>query len=523
MKLGLILSGRYVVQSLSAELGKLPASFVPLGNERLLYKQINFLRKFCDQICVTLPNDFVLEQVDYDKIRNAEVTILYTDPHFEIGKAINVCNENLEINFNELLILYGDTLFDNIDYIYPNSIAVHQAKSQYDWAIVKPKEKPSEIHSNKNRSISGLFNFSNPKILFEQLKENDDCFLSTIYDLIDKNLLSCESPGQWYDFGHLQTYYRSVGLVTTERSFNQIKFKDQRIEKYSENFAKIEAEVSWYENLPEGLRLFTPAYLGRISDEQYCGYAIENTFLTTLSNLLVFGRVTDVVWVQILTACAEFMEACKEIKPLHCVKTSLSTFVVKKTFSRLDQLKNSEIGRQLLNLTKFDGRQVPHIEEIIITTETILRSYAETNQVIMHGDLCFSNIFYDFRSEKIKVIDPRGYIQEGVTSNFGFWEYDLAKLCQSIYGNYDLIIAGYNRYSLSSDELRTENCASNSKLEALHTAFEKVNLLKQLPEHVLISIIIHLYISMIALHSDRPDRQIAMYAEVYKIYGRLAN
>jgi hypothetical protein len=58
---------------------------------------------------------------------------------------------------------------------------------------------------------------------------------------------------------------------------------------------------------------------------------------------------------------------------------------------------------------------------------------------IMHGDLCFSNILYDRRSDSLKIIDPRGYSRpNGV---HGSQLYDLAKLYHSAFGCYDFAVA----------------------------------------------------------------------------------
>ena len=60
---------------------------------------------------------------------------------------------------------------------------------------------------------------------------------------------------------------------------------------------------------------------------------------------------------------------------------------------------------------------------------------------VVHGDLCFSNIMYDSRMNVIKVIDPRGLNNKQELTIYGNQTYDLAKLCHSLIGLYDFIIA----------------------------------------------------------------------------------
>ena len=69
----------------------------------------------------------------------------------------------------------------------------------------------------------------------------------------------------------------------------------------------------------------------------------------------------------------------------------------------------------------------------------------------MHGDFCFSNILYDFKSQSIKVIDPRGLSGDGKEQSiYGDLRYDVAKLAHSVIGKYDFIIAGRFSYSEES-------------------------------------------------------------------------
>jgi thiamine kinase-like enzyme len=54
---------------------------------------------------------------------------------------------------------------------------------------------------------------------------------------------------------------------------------------------------------------------------------------------------------------------------------------------------------------------------------------------VIHGDLCFSNLIYDRRRNKLNLLDPRGsFGDDGI---FGDPIYDLAKLSHSINGDYD--------------------------------------------------------------------------------------
>ncbi len=60
------------------------------------------------------------------------------------------------------------------------------------------------------------------------------------------------------------------------------------------------------------------------------------------------------------------------------------------------------------------------------------------NFSIVHGDLCFSNILFDIKTNILRLIDPRG--EFGEFDIYGDVRYDIAKLSHSVSGRYDFII-----------------------------------------------------------------------------------
>jgi hypothetical protein len=141
--------------------------------------------------------------------------------------------------------------------------------------------------------------------------------------------------------------------------------------------------------------------------------------------------------------------------------------------------------------------------------------------VVMHGDFCFSNILYNSRVRRIRLLDPRGYVSKGQNSIFGDTRYDLAKLGHSIIGRYDDIIAGRydsshrgNDYEISFDDGANYRCANAVYREIVigtHRAdSEEVR-----------AAIVTLFISMLPLHSDRPDRQRAFIANAVRLYAEM--
>ena len=135
----------------------------------------------------------------------------------------------------------------------------------------------------------------------------------------------------------------------------------------------------------------------------------------------------------------------------------------------------------------------------------------------MHGDFCLSNILYNSRARRIRVIDPRGCILEQDPSIFGDIRYDLAKLWHSFGGLYDLIIAGH--YQFEQIDQYTFDLSFPS---SLHHKWLQEDFLRRLPSSThkleIQALTVLLFVSMLPLHADRPDRQKAFIANAARLY-----
>src|SRR5690606_40930853 len=90
-------------------------------------------------------------------------------------------------------------------------------------------------------------------------------------------------------------------------------------------------------------------------------------------------------------------------------------------FSRLSSIKEyNSVNLDTHNF--YDGLELPSLKYICnycIQKVLELKSYPS----IMHGDFCFSNILFDSRSNRIKLIDPRGINANGEISIYGDQKY----------------------------------------------------------------------------------------------------
>lgn len=514
------MSGGYVSESLCAEIGRIPPAMLPLGNEQLLYHQNKFLRKFVDEVYILFPETYSLNSVDKDRIENCGMHIMNVNPNVSIGCAISLCINNIYLDNYEFYVLYGDTLFDDIDRFIPDSVSIHKKWGEYGWADVDLFQK-QKMEIDDDQTLSGLFSFSDVNELSKCLDRASGDFLEALRIYSENFPFEYNQSGLWYDFGHVQTYFRSVGLVTTQRSFNALEVTENTYQKSSFNHKKIKAEADWFENIPAQLRAYTPAFLGLSKLDNKLAYRTQNTFLSTLSNLAVFGDLQSQTWEKIFYACEICLARFGEEVPECELPISCNDYFAKKTNKRLNEFKQSPLGGILLECARVNDCTIPSLDEILSVTSEIINNNINQKQCLIHGDFCFSNIFYDFRSSSIRVIDPRGELPDGTFSIYGIPEYDLAKLAHSVLGGYDLIIANYMQGSLLSKSIEIDlSFIESERWQKVARSFTYSNLYQSQKHEFLFAMVIHLFLSMLPLHSDRPDRQVSIFGAAILFYNK---
>jgi hypothetical protein len=132
---------------------------------------------------------------------------------------------------------------------------------------------------------------------------------------------------------------------------------------------------------------------------------------------------------------------------------------------------------------------------------------------IVHGDLCFPNILFDPLSRLFKFIDPRGSFAD--TGIFGDARYDIAKLLHSLDGGYDFLIHEMFRIEIGGRDIALQQFFPESHRDVLRAFASVFGDRHDLQEVRLLEGL--LFVSMCALHEEKPQRQIAMYATGLRI------
>lgn len=519
----LITSAQYVDEEFVSEFGKIPPSFLPVGNKRLYEHQAKLFSYLNEPVYISLPKGFVIPHQDAVRFEKLNLKPIFIPTNKSLGESITSALITTLGDYEKVHLLHGDTLFDEIPKEGGDFFAIGKSSENYSWATFSQNTNgsarfyPVKDESSALDIISGYFTFNQPLALLKSLSISNGDFLAALDHYSNEVNLKPWLARTWLDFGHMNTYHRSKSTVTTQRAFNEMKISPRVVSKSSANKFKMSSESYWFENIPPELKIYTPHYLSRTSEKECSGYDIEYLYLPVLNELFVFGDLPLRTWKTILKACEEFMLIAAKHKPQKA--PNIESLYDEKLWQRLSLYCEN----QQLNIDqpwKYNGLHVSSLRDISADCLSIIKQVKPQVSVV-HGDFCFSNILYDFRLQAVRCIDPRGHI-EGEITEYGDARYDLAKLCHSIIGGYDHIIAGNftlkneSKYDINF-ELYTDAVAEKIEKYLLDKGFAGFDLIKD----GIYAIMITLFLSMLPLHNDKPQRQKAFLANALRLYVKL--
>jgi hypothetical protein len=245
-------------------------------------------------------------------------------------------------------------------------------------------------------------------------------------------------------------------------------------------------EYNWLQKLKLELPLNIP-YVSNFNIKcDFASYSVEYLNLPVLSDIFVFGRLSEMIFIKILKSIKLTILKFKLINLNKQFEESNDSFYVLKLNERKTEIIDIIIDLKLdvnFIISKFD-------ENInYFKNKTIEHG-------VIHGDLCFSNILFNFSTFQPIFIDPRGY----TSSNAGFSligpvNYDLYKLAHSYVMGYDFIIAGYQNHSFF------DVLSIKKRLSLFCEIFE-------CDQGEIIMGLKHLFITMLPLHNNSKERQL---------------
>lgn len=506
-------SGAYVSSEFRAEFGAVPPCLLPLGNRKLIEFQVANLREtFDEDIVVSLPDDYQLGPDDEALLDSLKLEVARVPTGLSLAEALLYVLNVTSAPDGPLRLLHGDTLIGPVDG-RADCIGVAVSEDDYDW-------EAERLDSGQKAIWCGYFSFSSTRDFIRSLAISRGDFVAAVREYGSRVALHNLPIADWHDLGHVNTYFASRTYITTQRSFNDLKIKNGIVRKTSENAEKIIAEYSWFKALPSEIKVYTPALL---NDSGASGgadafYELEYLPLSPLNEILVHGRNPPFFWNRVFRQLARFLEQARTFgdseQAVQDAQLASDYVFRTKTSERLGQVRDT------LNLAQgqsifYGAHQLPSLDDVVENCLEIIERQAAV-PAIMHGDLCFSNILYDSRTAQLKVIDPRGTFA-GQRSIYGDQRYDLAKLGHSVIGLYDHIIAG--RYRVDTSEgAEVIRFGRDARLKTIQDEFLRAQFIPGQPNANAHAAMVLLFISMIPLHADRPDRQNAMFLNALRLY-----
>lgn len=513
----LITSAAYVNSEFQTEFGRLPPSFLPIGNRRLFEYQLEYLRKVLSkhQVFITLPSNFLISIKDTIYLDKCDVTILRSDENLSLGEAIAQALDLAGISNEALYLLHGDTLVENVP-TSTNIIGIVKTDKDYQWEV--------EVEESAFEAVwCGYFSFESVDTFKRLLALSNHHFIDAVRSFATEYSVKNVWIDGWHDFGHVNTYFLSRSKLTTQRSFNALTIFDGCVKKTGNPSEKIKAESRWFANVPAKLKRFCPQLIDAGTDALgQAFYITEYLPLPPLNEVFVHGKNPIFYWDKIFSLCSNFLEICHQFDGAIDTNTLANNDLAgSKTWQRLEAFCNQSNYPGIDVPNVINGKNIQSIRSIVHACIIHLDD-DEPILGILHGDFCFSNILFDSRMDSIKVVDPRGLSLVGLPTNYGDLRYDLAKLTHSVIGLYDFIMAGAFDLEFTFSE---EQCSfdlvihADERVKSIQDVYMSHTFFATTSPRSVIPLTVLLFLSMLPLHSDDKNRQLALLANAMRLYS----
>ena len=336
------------------------------------------------------------------------------------------------------------------------------------------------------------------------------------------DIAAIENAGLFVDLNDYSSFLEFITSHFQVRYFNEIDYDRFTVKKSSKDKEKIRREYLYFKNLPEAMQVFFVQPFDFVEEADGASYKMERLNVPDVAIQWVHNSFSTEDFDRLLARLFNFLvsrprksvsrqSAEDEHRRLYLQKVEERVVALKTlpVFATLDGL--------LASATSFGG--VDRLFQRYAALYAKLTRGARASELcISHGDLCFSNILYDKRTQLLKLIDPRG----GVSADELFMDpyYDAAKLSHSILGGYDFINSGHFTTQIDNDlhlNLHLAGPDQNDKQAAFRAAVEAAGFAIDLLRLYETS----LFISMLPLHADDPGKLIAFALTASAILGDL--
>lgn len=290
--------------------------------------------------------------------------------------------------------------------------------------------------------------------------------------------------------------------------------------KESSKISKIIAEKKWYESMPDELQKYCPKVLGFYQDGNVAKLTLEYIDNPSLAVLFTREKLSQDEFNSVLASLFETYSEFISHKGTLDKGYDLKKIYLDKTLDRIESAVNGPlaplISAQNISLNGETISGFPKVKNKLMKKLELIAS-APFSASVIHGDLCFSNILFEKKTNSFRFVDPRGSFGDGF-GIYGDPRYDIAKLRHSFVGLYDFIIA--DKFLLNESKGSTFSCSLNIvsgyNQSGLESFFDKLALSYGFNVYDIKLIEAVLFLTMIPLHSENEIHQKAFFLTALK-------
>jgi dTDP-glucose pyrophosphorylase len=480
-------------------------------------------RGITDIRIVLRPDDLAAEKYLKNKFLNkCDLAVIKNDhPEKGVGYSVYLGAKKPAASY---LVILGDTIYKGkLNFAKDFLVVSKNFEESNKWCFVENDKdslkfinKPQTYQGN-GKILCGIYFFKNGKNFSDICrKKSENSAAAEMKDLLAEYFLSnraelIDEKG-WYDCGNIENYYKAKKDFIKVRSFNSVKCDDfyGTITKRSKKTEKIKKEINWYLNLPDLVKIFSPRLVDYKITGKSAGYTMEFYGYQSLADLFVFAQLDEKIWSIIINRLFEIIFLFRKYRAKLPYK-NYEKMYSEKIFARIADLEKNKFWHRLLDQRDLiiNGKKYKNIKYFLEKLNSKIGwLYEEKEMSMIHGDLCLSNILFDLGGKIFKLIDPRGDF--GETGIYGDIKYDLAKLRHSFVGNYDFITTDLFRVSGAGQKFELD-FFNEEYHQGIGEIFDKILSKNNYDLKKVKYIEAWLFISMVPLHSDNHDRQLAMY------------
>lgn len=541
----LVPSSRLVDREMQVEVGQIPPVLIPVCGKTVLDLII-------EQYTSLLRSGhlFVMAHEGGERIDNRvaqqrydlPISVLTIPKVDELGDAILAALDAINLDdFDSLVLNFGDTVLRESVNPSHNAIWYTDLEESYRWTSFKSENgRLTEItdrfvseNLESSHVFCGVFVLNDPHGFRSCLNDaaavdGVSRFYTALQSYYESRNYELVSTRHWMDFGHVDNYYQAKKRLVMSRYFNEVIIDERHstLRKTSLNVEKLSDEIRWYLQLPGDLRKYLPQIFDYSLDGhapfiemEFYGYPVLSELYTSHGhNLGIWNHVFQRLFA-LLREMRNFGTGEDTSEPEQAMREMYLT----KTLQRLEQLRRHDtLGVWLTQPISINGQRYAPLEEALTRLEELVNSLLLSGAppfCVIHGDFCLSNLLFDPRSRIMKMVDPRGRF--GPHTIYGDPRYDLAKLSHSFNGSYDLILSG-NFFALVEGNSISYRLFLDQRQQQITALFNRW-IEKVFPQEIEAIKLIEalLFLSMVPLHGDRLDRQMAMLATGIEKYSAL--